>query len=197
MPVKDRTYYKRNILISIIISEILVISAFVLAPHQNLSEHKILLNEPVILFDQIPQTRQSPAEHAVPPEIPPVYIPDDIDAYEPLKDVTIIQSSSDQTNESPLNYEGSDNMQFTRSAPRLLYEVVPAGGEDDYHGSLQLSLKINQYGEVIDHRILYNSLECPHCLSSLIKAAYKTKWEPAVVNGIKEDYWVVKSYSFN
>ncbi len=193
----DKTYYRRNILISIIISEILVISAFVLSPRESTHNTKIIISDPVILYDDIPQTIQRSAEPAPPPQIPPINITEEIEAYQTLDDVAVIQSAAENGEESSDDHQGDNHFQYVRSAPRLLYEVVPAGGEDDYHGRLQLSLKIDEDGRVIDHRILYNSLDCPDCLNNLIKAAYKSKWEPAVVNGIREDYWVVKSYTFN
>lgn len=197
MPRNERTYYKRNILISIIVSELLVISAFVLSPRNSLKDTKLIFSDPVILFDNIPQTTQSSDKEPPPPALPRINIVDDIDAYEILDDVATVQGTPEKEKETSGNYRGENNIQYTRSAPRLLYEVVPAGGQEDYHGSLQISLKINQDGKVIDHRILYNSLDCPDCLNELIKTAYKSKWEPAAVNGRNEEYWVVKSYSFN
>ncbi len=193
----ERTYYKRNILLAIIISEILVISAFVFSPKPDLLNRKFIIDEPVFLLSDIPQTRQSSAKKAPPPKLPPINIIDEIDAYETLEDVTIAQGTSNQSDESTEDYNGESRIQYVSSAPRLLYEVVPAGGEDDYHGRLQVSLKINGYGEVIEHRILFNSLDCTDCLNKLIKAAYKSRWQPASVNGQKKPYWVVKSYSFN
>jgi hypothetical protein len=83
------------------------------------------------------------------------------------------------------------------SMPRLIYEKVPSEGENKFNGELQLSLKINENGKVVDHRILSNSMDCTNCLNEIIQAAYKTKWEPAIVDGKKIDYWVVKSYAFN
>jgi hypothetical protein len=91
----------------------------------------------------------------------------------------------------------SNNIKPERSAPRLIYEVVPSEGDNEINGRLQISLKINENGEVIDHRILSNSLDCDKCLNDIIRSVYKSKWEPARVNGKKEDYWVVKSYTFN
>lgn len=194
----DRTYYKSNILIAVIISEILVISAFILFPRVSVPGNKIILSDPVILFEDVPPTTQNSAGQVLSsPEIPPVYIPEDVDAFETLDDVAIVQGASDNTEKSAAGYRGENSIQQERSAPRLLYDVVPAGGEDDFHGRLQLSLKIDENGKVIDHRILYNSLDCTDCLNNIIKAAYKSGWEPADVNGRKEDYWVVKSYSFN
>lgn len=82
------------------------------------------------------------------------------------------------------------------SIPRLLYEKLPSGGENKITGQLQLSLKINEDGQVTDHRILSNTIDCSDCLNTIISSAYKSKWEPAMVNGKKADYWVVKSYTF-
>ncbi len=193
----DRTYYKRNILVSVIISEILVISAFVLFPGEKLQHREILVSDPVIKFDEIPQTIQSSAKPALPPDTPPINIIEEIDAFETLDNVTIMQGNEEQPGESFTENKDVNNIKYVRSAPRLLYEVVPADVKDELHGRLQISLKINQDGRVTGHRILYNSLDCSECLNDLINAAYKSKWEPAAVNGRNESYWVVKSYSFN
>jgi outer membrane biosynthesis protein TonB len=84
-----------------------------------------------------------------------------------------------------------------QSIPRLIYEELPSGGENKISGQLRLSLKINQDGQVTDHRILVNSIDCTDCLNAILRAAYKSQWEPAMVNGKKAEYWVVKSYKFN
>ncbi len=196
----NRTYYKRNILISIIISEILVISAFLFSPKEILTYRKISFDDPIILINDIPQTTQSSGKQALSPapEVPPIFIDEEIDSYEILGDVSLTQGTEENGEHSSDDLAGQGGVQYARLAPRLLYEVVPAGGEeDDYHGRLQISLKINPDGKVIDHRILFNSLDCFDCLNNLIRAAYKSKWEPAAVNGKNEDYWVVKSYTFN
>ncbi len=78
----DKTYYRRNILISIIISEILVISAFVLSPRESTHNTKIIISDPVILYDDIPQTIQRSAEPAPPPQIPPIIFSEEIEAYQ-------------------------------------------------------------------------------------------------------------------
>ncbi len=200
MQINNRTYYKRNILISIIISELLVISAFVFSPKGIFPNQKFTFDDPVLLLDNIPQTVQSISKQASAPahEVPPIKITEEISAYEILGDVSLTQGTAEKVDQSSDDLAGQGTVHYARSAPRLLYEVVPAGGEeDDYHGRLQISLKINTDGKVIDHRILFNSLDCVDCLNNLIRAAYKSKWEPAAVNGTNEDYWVVKSYSFN
>jgi hypothetical protein len=83
------------------------------------------------------------------------------------------------------------------SMPRLIFEMVPSDEENKINGKLELSLKINEDGKVIDHKILFNSLDCSDCLNLIIHAAYKSKWEPAIVDGKKADFWVEKSYTFN
>ncbi len=84
----------------------------------------------------------------------------------------------------------------SQSMPRLIYEEVPSGLENKFNGNLQLSLKINEDGQVVEYKILSNSLDCTDCLNAIIQAAYKSKWEPAVIDGKKKEYWVVKSYTF-
>lgn len=83
-----------------------------------------------------------------------------------------------------------------QSMPRLIYEEVPSSGKNKFKGMLQLSLKINENGQVVDHRLLSNSLDCTDCLNAIIRAAYKSRWEPAIVDGKEADFWVEKSYTF-
>jgi hypothetical protein len=82
-------------------------------------------------------------------------------------------------------------------APKQLFEVLPQKQKEEYEGTVQLKLKIDEKGKVTAHTILYNSLECGDCLKEIITAAYKTKWEPGMKNGAPSEFWVEKSYSFN
>ena len=196
MLIKSKKYYRRNLLISMIISELLIISAFIFAPRLSSPERHILYNEPLIPFDKIPRTIQSLPIQNQSPEIPSIQISDEVEVFELLDDVRIGLMESDQHNKHTSEYTYSSKTRLMSSVPRLIFEVVPAR-DNDFNGILKLSLKINENGEVIDHRILYNSLDCTTCLNEIIQAAYRSKWEPAIVNGKKEDYWVMKSYSFN
>jgi hypothetical protein len=194
---KSKIHYKRNILISIILSEILIISAFVFSPGGSLPDRKIIYDEPLILFDEIPRTIQSLPAQVQRPEIPSIYIPEEVEAFELLQDVNLKSEVSDQNVKTPSEFADQSNIRPVMSAPRLIFEVVPAYEDNEFKGSLQLSLKINEKGRVIGHRIISNSLDCSDCLNDIIKAAYRSKWEPAIVNGKFADYWVVKSYVFN
>ena len=81
--------------------------------------------------------------------------------------------------------------------PRQIYEVLPTRKTDEIEGSIKLKLRIDTNGKVVEHIILSNSLECENCLDELITVAYLSKWEPGILNGIKSDFWVEKSYTFN
>ena len=194
--IKDsKTHYKRNILISIILSEALIISAFIFSPERPGNNVKILYDEPVILFSEIPRTVQNPPIQVQKPEIPPISITDEMEAFELLGDVNLSSIVSNQ-NTKVSTVIADQNIQSVRTAPRLIFEVMPAAGDNTFSGKLQLSLKINENGRVIDHRIIFNSLGCTKCLDEIVRTAYKSKWEPAMANGKKEDYWVIKTYTF-
>jgi hypothetical protein len=75
--------------------------------------------------------------------------------------------------------------------------VLPDEKGDEISGSLNLSLKIGKGGKVINHKVLFSSLECENCMDKILSALYRSKWQPAVTNGIEVDYWVEKSYVFN
>ena len=197
MLIKGKAYYKRNLLISIIISELLVIAAFIFSPGLSSAKRQILYDEPLIPFDEIPRTVQNLPKQNQSPEIPLIRISDEVGAFELLDDVHQGPMVSDQNNETTPGFTYRGKTQLLNSAPRLIFEVVPAAEDKDFNGILKLSLKINEEGQVVDHRIISNSLECSRCLNEIIRAAYRSKWEPAIVNGKKGDYWVMKSYTFN
>jgi len=83
------------------------------------------------------------------------------------------------------------------SLPLQVFEVLPEKKDNRYVGSVQLKLKIDEKGKVIEHTILFDSLECEDCLKEIIAAAYKSRWEPGMKNGIPSEYWIKKTYSFN
>ena len=180
-----------------IVSETLIISAFVFSPGK-ISHRKIVSdNEPILLFDEIPQTVQNQTVKRHKPKNPQIYISDEVEAFELLEDVNISINTSDQNDNNSSVSNDQSNVETMHSVPRLIFEVIPADGNNEFKGKLQLSLKINKKGQVVDHLIIFNSLDCTNCLNDVIKAAYKSKWEPAFVNGTNTDFWVIKSYSFN
>ena len=194
----DKIHYRRNMLIAIIIGEVLIIFAFIFSPH-SFSPDKILLqNDKIISRVDIPVTVQMMPPATPPPKVPSIPIANEVSAFEILEDVSVTSNTNGQDDNIISDDRVQDNnIQPARSAPRLIYEVVPSEGDNELNGKLQLSLKIDKDGKVIDHQIISNSLDCDKCLNDIIRSAYKSKWEPAVVNGRKEDFWVVKSYTFN
>ena len=73
-------HYKRNMLISIIISEAVIISAFVFSPKESAPGRNILFREPAVLIDEVPVTIQSSPRQIHKPETPAIRIADNIEA---------------------------------------------------------------------------------------------------------------------
>lgn len=194
---ESKIHYKRNILISIILSELLIIAVFIFSPENSDSNEKKLYDEPIVLYNEIPRTVQSLPVQMSRPEVPAIYISDEPEAFQLLEDVSLASNEQQQTNVVSAESAHLNKVQTAASAPRQIFEVVPADRDNEFTGRLQLSLKINEKGQVVDHRIIYNSLDCAECLYEIIKAAYKSRWEPGYVNGKSTDYWVMKSYIFN
>lgn len=193
----SKIHYKRNFLISVILSELLIISIFIFSPKKYIQDEKILYDEPVFLFDEMPGTVQGLSVQISKPQVPAIDISDEPEAFQLLEDVNLTSDESEQISEFAAESADKGNIQSVASAPRQIFEVVPANRDNDLTGRLQLSLKINKKGQVVDHRIIYNSMDCTECINEIIKAAYRSKWEPGNVNGKNMDYWVMKSYIFN
>lgn len=192
----ERKHYKRNFKIAIVVSELLVICAFLFSPRSSISEKVLLYDEPIILINEIPQTVQKNQMLKRKPEVPIIYIPNDIDALEILDDVEQAIDFEEKVAEETIISSNSTN-HYMNHVPRQTLEVMPSIDKKDFEGQLQLSLKINERGEVIAHKILLNSLNCSDCLNQIISAAYNSRWEAGIINGKKSDYWVKKSYVFN
>jgi hypothetical protein len=175
----------------------LCISAFLFSPNSNSTANIINHTEPIILINYIQPTTQLPKAEKTKPTAPVIYIADVIEEPDMLDDVEIaaaksIEEDSDASDDVALLNTGS----YT-SAPRLTFEVLPDKKGNEISGSLNLSLKIGKKGEVISHKVLFSSLECENCMDKILSALYRSKWQPAVTNGIEVDYWVEKSYVFN
>ena len=192
-----RLHIKRDLLIAIVISELLCIAAFLLSPSSGRSAVIINHTEPIILIDNIQPTTQLPIVEKTKPTVPVIFIADLIDEPELLDDVEIAAATSKEedsdTSEDVVVLETGSYS----SAPRITFEVLPDEKGDDISGSLNLSLQIGKAGNVISHKVLFNTLECENCMDKIISAVYRSKWQPAITNGIEVDYWVEKSYVFN
>ncbi len=194
---ENKIHYKRNILISVILSELLIIAIFIFLPENSHSSEKILYDEPVILYNEIPRTVQSLPVQMSKPQVPAIYILDEPEAFQLLEDVSLASNEPQHTGVVSTESADPGKVQDAAAVPRQILEVVPAEGNNEFTGRLQLSLKINEKGQVVDHKIIFNSLDCFECLNKIIKAAYKSRWEPGYVNGKNTDYWVMKSYIFD
>jgi len=189
-------HYKRDLLLAIILSEALCISAFLLSPNTSFNKKIVNQSDPIILIEVIPPTIQSRNFNKTRPENPIIYITEEIEAFEMLDDVKISTAVVEDDEIGTSQDISSMKADYLSSSPRLILEVMPDNNEIKAEGSLNLYLKINTKGAVISHKILFNSLECSDCLDKIIRAAYGSRWEPAIMNGIKIDYWVEKSYEF-
>jgi hypothetical protein len=154
------------------------------------------LKEPIILIDEIPITLQPPLELTQKPIPPQILFSDIMEEVEILADILIIENSKSKPvagKEYPLI---SASLSSLTHSPRQILEVLPEQNKVQISGSIRLSLKINETGKVIDHKILYNNLSCDSCLSEILAAAYKSKWQTVINGGIYAEYWVEKTYSF-
>lgn len=192
-----RLHIKRDLLIAIAISEMLCISAFILSPNSIESANIINHTEPIILIDNILPTIQLPEFEKVKPSAPVIYIADIIEEPEMLDDVEIVAAKSIEVESNASEYVTVLETGNYSTVPRLKFEVLPDKKGDGISGSLNLSLKIGKDGKVISHKVIFSTLECENCMDKIISAVYRSKWQPAVTNGIEVDYWVEKSYVFN
>lgn len=194
---KEHKYYSRNFKLSLIFSELLVLCAFVFSP--GIKENLIIeLNEPLILIDNVPITVQKNEFIAVRPKPPEIIFADNIEGPVLLDNIIIVEESGELSQISD-QFASTENSfhKLNRRAPRQLLEVLPKKNNANFTGIVQLKLKIDVSGKVLDHIILFNSLECEDCLNDIISSAYKSVWEPAVNNGKETEFWVEKSYTFN
>lgn len=81
--------------------------------------------------------------------------------------------------------------------PRQVLEVVPEKPEDNLEGEIDLVLRIGTDGRVQEHRVSSNTTNSYKYLNSVIKAAYRSKWEAVTYQGGKVEYWIEKKYSIN
>lgn len=189
--------YSVNFKISLIFSELIIITAFLIAPDVEYNNPPDT-NEPLILIDDIPITIQNSEYASKKPVTPVIVITEEISEPEILDDIAIPNNFAN-VNQALENHNiaVNENVKLDRKPPRQILEVLPEKKNFNYVGTLLLKIKIDSRGKVTDHLILFNSLECKDCLSEIISAIYKSIWEPGVKEGIAMEYWVEKSYTFN
>ncbi|MGD8306393.1 MAG: hypothetical protein PVF17_07045 [Ignavibacteria bacterium] len=192
----EKLHYKRNLLISLILSETIILLTFVLFPDFKSDGIETIVGEQIIMSDIIPPTRQNSSNVLQPKKPPILQIRDEIEAFELLEDVEILAVALSENNSVETNTEDIQQV-YINTVPRLSLEVLPDNKDGQLNGRLSLSIKISESGKVIAHEVLLNSLDCEGCIDKVINAVYSSLWEPAVRNGANVEYWVQKSYIFN
>lgn len=195
--IRNNKRYSVNFKISLIFSELIIITAFLIAPDLEYNNPPDT-NEPLILIDEIPITIQNSEYASKKPVTPVIVITEEISEPEILDDIAIPNNFAN-VNQAVENHNVAinENVKLDRKPPRQILEVLPEKKNFNYVGTLLLKIKIDSRGKVTDHLILFNSLECKDCLSEIISAIYKSIWEPGMKEGIAMEYWVEKSYTFN
>jgi len=131
------------------------------------------------------------------PEPPSIIIPEKMEELEILENVAI-KTENDLLDENDLaENTNSSGIGLISMMPRQVLEVLPEKRPGELEGKINLYLKIDESGKVVEHKILLNSLKCDDCLKKILSAAYQSRWEPAIRNGRQIIYWIEKTYSFN
>jgi hypothetical protein len=187
--------YSITLKLSIILSEVVFICLFYFFP--GFAPPVInKFDDPIILIDEIPITLQPSVEQFHKPNPPQIRIEETVEDPEILADITISEEDEDNIPGGKESSVADASLFSISKLPRQVLEVLPEQNRKNISGSVKLSLKINEFGKVVDHRILYNNLTCEDCLSEILAAAYKSKWESGIKDGIIKEYWVEKTYSF-
>ena len=184
-------------MIAIMVSELFCIAAFLFSPSSSNTDDIINYTEPIILIENIQPTTQMPKVERNKPTAPVIFIADLIEELEILDNVEIATAKTKVEDFDVLDDVAILETGSYSTTPRLTFEVLPDEKDDQISGSLNLSLKIGKDGKVISHKVLFSTLECEKCMEKIMSAVYRSKWLPAITNGIEVDYWVKKSYVFN
>lgn len=201
---EDEILYKRNYMISMIISLVICISGFVLFPKLKVEMKKVpYFPEPVITVLDIPltqQTIQSPPPLPSAPSISSLLEP--INEPEPLPDVKIYEAAVDfeeEKNESGKIVNIKTPGVFETSSlpfiPRQILEVVPQ--VERAIGLVKLRVLVGIDGFVKSHKIISNTTNSVNILQNVTDAVYKSRWQPISIEGEKVEYWIEKTYTFN
>ncbi len=200
----NKLNYLTNLKLGIIISLIIMISAFLLSP-QNKNKRKTIpyFREPVLTIIDIPNTQQS-ISSAPRPAVPLITtLLEPIAELEPLPDIKINETSlnnSNQTGESNSKSIGTGTDIYNASSlpfvPRQILEVIPQK-INGVKGSIKVSVLVGIDGYAKQLKILYNSTESILCLAKVEEAVYKSRWQPVTIENQNVEYWIEKTYTFN
>ncbi|MEW6196175.1 MAG: hypothetical protein AB1521_13580 [Bacteroidota bacterium] len=200
---KGRIYYPIIIKIGHILSLLLCVMIFLLAPRISKEKKEIpYFPEPLITVLDIPRTDQSSSSSMPRPAVPIISsLFEPLDEPEPLGDFEIKESSKEQASLPGSKQTASDKKGIYEATsfpfvPRQIVEVIPEK-VDDAEGSLKLRLLISREGIVKTHGVLSNTLNNKKVYQNVIDAVYKSRWQPITFEGEKVEYWIEKTYTFD
>ena len=147
---------------------------------------------PVIQVIEIPRTIQKKLKKTPRPTKPA--IPVAAEEIELLDALTIDYEDIEQ--EGVVPGDGVSAVAVPDRQPRQLVEVVPEEIDEEISGIIVLSLKIGIDGSILEHKVVKNSTNNA-CLQKVLKAAYSSRWEPAIFRGKAIEFWVEKTYIIN
>ena len=201
---EDKFNYSFNFKVSIIVSLLICILAFLLYPNLSSEKKEIpYFPEPVITLIDIPNTEQSSRAAPPMPAVPTISsLLNPIDEPEPLPDIKIKETSKYEGAPEGIgkSEQGNATSIYESSAlpfiPRQILEVVPEKVEGA-EGYIKVRVLIGIDGFVKKHEILNNTTDSQICLKNVVDAVNKSRWQPITIEGEKIEYWIEKTYSFN
>lgn len=200
----NKLNYLTNLKLGIIISLIIMISAFLLSP-QNKNKRKTIpyFREPVLTIIDIPNTQQSTSSAPRPAAPIITTLLEPIAELEPLPDIKIDEASlsiSSQTGTSNSKSNGTGTNIYNASSfpfvPRQILEVIPQK-IDGVKGAIKVSVLVGIDGFAKQVKVLGNSTESKLCLAKVEEAVYKSRWQPVTIENQNVEYWIEKTYTFN
>lgn len=187
--------YKKRLELSLIIVLLLMIGFFYSFQRFNAESPPLPIPvvQEIIMID-IPRTIQLSIPRPSPP-LKPV-IPIAVDEPEIVEEVTIFpQDMADLvTGDRIISLDDIEGLPYI---PRQILEVLPEQDDIPCRGVVSLALHIGKDGNVKNHRILLNTINPEDCLQKILRAAYKTRWQPVILESRTYEYWIQKMYHFD
>ena len=193
MAINENEKYIRNLELSFIVALLLLILVFYLFPiFNNFSTQSVNYIAPAIEVINIPKTNSQINQRPIPkkPFIP--LVSDEIEILDYIEIEKIVEGDSFKIEKSSGSVEYTD-LPYT---PRQLYDVLPYKYEDPVSGLIVISLLIGIDGRVKDIKVIEDSINDELVLENVIYVAKKSRWESAVLNNEKVEYWIDKVYRF-
>ena len=189
----NKEKYTRNIEISLIVTLIFFILLFYFFDKFDLTSYHFSSGKiSTIEVVHIPITTQ---QRNLKPRPSKPLIPVESDVIELLEYIEIEEIMEGDTSafeiiSGPVYYT---DLPFT---PRQLLDVLPERNDQSISGLIILSLRIGIGGRVKEYKVIKNTTNCEPCLQNVINAVQQSKWEPAIINNHKIEYWIDKTYQF-